>query len=101
LVSFLYKRFVMKQKIENWVNQTLSSLYIALAWLLVMAISIWTAGSVNIWVFGVVASGLIFALLYSTAGLFYGINGRHKIFYSVILTILLNPLWFIIFGTLR
>jgi hypothetical protein len=100
-VSSVYIRFILKRGKEDWARITLSSLAISIGWLIALDVSIWLAGSIGVWLFSLVAAVLMFSLMYLTTWKLFGLPLKHRIILSIILTVILNPGWFVLLGAMR
>ena len=96
--SFLYLKFIARTKEFEWGKVLLSSAVVSAAWLLATILSIWLAGSVSAWLFAAVSLALLFVFFYFSSEKLFGVTKLHKIYFSLILAILLNPAWFHVLG---
>lgn len=96
--SFIYLKFIAKTKEFEWGKVLLSSAVVSAAWLLATVLSVWLAGSVSAWVFAGVALTLLYVIFYLSSEKLFGVTGKHKVYFSIVLALILNPAWFVLLG---
>jgi glucose-6-phosphate-specific signal transduction histidine kinase len=97
LYSAFYLKYVLKKKIDNkkfW----LSVAIITIGWLVATLAAVMFASNYGFAVFAATLTILIFALNYLIAGKTLGIAGKHRIFYSLAFSVIINPIWYFMIG---
>ena len=95
--SYLYVKFATKSNIDKrkfW----LAVAIVTLAWVVATILSVMFASGAGFLLFAVVSMILIFAVNYFLVEKTLGITGKHKIFYSLALSVIINPVWYFLLG---
>lgn len=93
IYSFIYLRFLMKNKEVKFSNMSLSAALVAGAWMASTFVVIWFASNLNLALFALISLVLFFAITYNFSGKLFKVNGWHKFLFSFFLAVLLNPYW--------
>jgi hypothetical protein len=99
--TLFYLKVVLKNKEINWPKMLLSVLCISLGWMGATVISIWLSASINVWVFAAVSFGVLLLVFHLLSDKLFGISGWHRLFYPIVLAVILNPVWFVLLGAAR
>jgi len=98
LYTYLYLKYLARQKKIAFVRIALSAAPVSLAWLLSTFLTIWFATSVNLLFFAVFSLVLFFVFTLLLSEKLFGISGKKKLFFSILIAFSTNPAWLSLIG---
>lgn len=91
--TYLYTKYLKTKKIKR--KRFLIAIgIVALAWVVATLISVMFAGGTGLLIFAVTSFVLIFGSNYFLAEKLLGLTGNHKVLYSLVLAVIINPTWY-------
>lgn len=98
ILTFIYTAFAKNSHKLRAPKIFFGSAVVAFVWELITYLSVMLASSSGELVYGVVAGVLLFVTLYLVSHRFLEFESRDRIIYSLLLAIIVNPVWFSVLG---
>lgn len=100
LFNFIYLKLSRSENKVKPSRVILTSAIVVLGWMASTVLAIWFTAQTNALIFSVFSLVIFFAFNYFLVEKLIGITGKHKIYYSLLLAIFLNPGWLMLIGIL-
>ena len=98
IYSAIYLKVLAKKSLGGKRKFMLAIITQTLAWIVAVMVSVMFFASYGLLVFAGVLTLLIFGTIFLLSGKILGLVGKHRLFYSLIFSAIINPIWYFMLG---
>jgi inner membrane protein involved in colicin E2 resistance len=98
IYSAIYLKVLAKKTLGGKKKFILAILTQTLAWMVAVMISIMFFTNYGLLIFAGVLTLLIFETIFLLSGKILELVGKHRLFYSLIFSVIINPIWYFMLG---